>query len=165
MSRLAVNGAAPVWSAAWPKWPIYGERELVLLREVLESGHWAYDGPVEARFQEAFCALHTVQHGLTVANGTIALQLALEALDIGYGDEVIVPANTWQATAVRTRTMNCLPVLQAASQLKPQGARRSRGRLPLVASNSNATASRAKVSPSRMAPAEPSRNTARSWYL
>lgn len=111
MSRLAVNGAAPVWSAAWPKWPIYGERELVLLREVLESGHWAYDGPVEARFQEAFCALHTVQHGLTVANGTIALQLALEALDIGYGDEVIVPANTWQATAAACLDVNATPIL------------------------------------------------------
>lgn len=58
MSRLAVTGAAPAWSAPWPKWPIYGERELALLQEVLESGHWAYDGPVETRFQDAFCALH-----------------------------------------------------------------------------------------------------------
>lgn len=111
MNRLAVTGAAPVWSTTWPKWPIFGERELALLREVLESGHWAYDGPVEMRFQEAFCALHTVRHGLTVANGTIALQLALEALDIGYGDEVIVPANTWQATAAACLDVNATPIL------------------------------------------------------
>lgn len=50
MSRLAVNGAAPVWNAGWPKWPIFGEREQELLRTVLQSGHWAYDGPVEAQF-------------------------------------------------------------------------------------------------------------------
>jgi L-glutamine:2-deoxy-scyllo-inosose/3-amino-2,3-dideoxy-scyllo-inosose aminotransferase len=83
----------------------------MLLRQVLESGHWAYDGPVEARFQQAFCDLHTVKHGLTVMNGTIALQLALEALGIGYGDEVIVPANTWQATAAACLDVNATPIL------------------------------------------------------
>lgn len=46
-----------------------------------------------------------------MTNGTIALQLALEALDIGFGDEVIVPANTWQATAAACLDVNATPIL------------------------------------------------------
>jgi len=111
MQQLAVSGGSALWSQAWPKWPIFGEREAQLLQQVLESGRWAYDGPVEAEFQTAFCALQTARHGLTVANGTIALQLALEALDVGYGDEVIVPVNTWQATAAACLDVNAIPIL------------------------------------------------------
>jgi L-glutamine:2-deoxy-scyllo-inosose/3-amino-2,3-dideoxy-scyllo-inosose aminotransferase len=48
---------------------------------------------------------------LCVANGTVALQLALEALDVGAGDEVIVPALTWQATAAAALDINAVPIL------------------------------------------------------
>jgi L-glutamine:2-deoxy-scyllo-inosose/3-amino-2,3-dideoxy-scyllo-inosose aminotransferase len=109
--HLAVNGGTSLWSQGWPTWPIFGEREAKLLQQVLESGHWAYDGPVEAKFQRAFADFQTAKHGLTVSNGTIALQLALEALDIGYGDEVIVPVNTWQATAAACLDVNAIPIL------------------------------------------------------
>ncbi len=108
---LAVNGGTSLWSQAWPTWPIFGEREAKLLQQVLESGRWAYDGPVEAEFQRTFADFQTAKHGLAVSNGTIALQLALEALDIGYGDEVIVPANTWQATAAACLDVNAIPIL------------------------------------------------------
>lgn len=108
---LAINGGAAVWTEPWTRWPIYGEREAELLQQVLQSGHWAYDGPVETQFQDQFCALHGADHGLAVANGTVALQLALEALDIGYGDEVIVPVNTWQATAAACLDVNAIPIL------------------------------------------------------
>lgn len=111
MQQLAVNGGTALWSTAWPTWPIFGEREAKLLQQVLESGRWAYDGPVEAEFQQAFADFQTAKHGLTVSNGTIALQLALEALDIGYGDEVIVPINTWQATAAACLDVNAIPIL------------------------------------------------------
>jgi L-glutamine:2-deoxy-scyllo-inosose/3-amino-2,3-dideoxy-scyllo-inosose aminotransferase len=111
MGQLAVTGGMPVWSEAWPTWPIYGEREAELLRQVLESGHWAYDGPLELQFQRAFADYHTARHGICVTSGTIALQLALEALDIGVGDEVILPVNTWQATAIAVLDVNATPVL------------------------------------------------------
>jgi len=111
MASLVVTGGTPVWQHAWPSWPVFGNREAELLRTVLDSGNWAYDGPQEAKFQRAFADLQTARHGLTVANGTVALQLALEALDIGYGDEVIVPANTWQATAAACLDVNAVPIL------------------------------------------------------
>ena len=111
MTNLAVTGGTPVWNEGWPKWPIYGEHEAELLQQVLTSGKWAGDGPMEAQFQRGFADLHTARHGIAVNSGTMALQLALEALDIGVGDEVIVPVNTWQATAVAVLDVNAVPVL------------------------------------------------------
>jgi L-glutamine:2-deoxy-scyllo-inosose/3-amino-2,3-dideoxy-scyllo-inosose aminotransferase len=111
MGRLAVNGGTPVWQGTWPTWPIHGEREAELLQQALSSGRWAYDGPLEAHFQRAFADYHTAKHGVCVASGTVALQLALEALDIGYGDEVILPVNTWQATAIAVLDVNAIPIL------------------------------------------------------
>nr|HMN31730.1 DegT/DnrJ/EryC1/StrS family aminotransferase [Caldilineaceae bacterium] len=111
MGQLAVTGGQPVWTGAWPGWPIHGEREAELLRQVLESGRWAYDGPYETQFEGAFAGYHGAKHGICVTSGTVALQLALEALDIGFGDEVILPANTWQATAVAVLDVNAAPIL------------------------------------------------------
>lgn len=82
-----------------------------MLAEVLGSGRWAYDGPVESEFGRRFAELQTARYGLCVANGTVALQLALEALDIGVGDEVIVPGFTWQATVATVVDVNAMPVL------------------------------------------------------
>ncbi|MCL4858174.1 MAG: DegT/DnrJ/EryC1/StrS family aminotransferase [Caldilineaceae bacterium] len=111
MGVLAVDGGTPVWDKPWPTWPIYGEREATLLQRALDSGQWAYDGPLEAEFQRGFADYHTARHGVCVTSGTIALQLALEAADIGVGDEVILPANTWQATAVAVLDVNAIPIL------------------------------------------------------
>ena len=100
------------------RWPYFGPEELDALRTTLESGHWghvspdgAYVGDFEPKFERAFAELHTAEYGLCVANGTVALQLALEALDIGAGDEVIVPGLTWQATAGAVLDVNAVPVL------------------------------------------------------
>ncbi|MCK7479938.1 MAG: DegT/DnrJ/EryC1/StrS family aminotransferase [Candidatus Moduliflexus flocculans] len=54
---------------------------------------------------------HRSPHAFLVANGTVSMQLALEALGIGYGDEVIVPGLTWQATAAAVLDVNAVPVL------------------------------------------------------
>jgi L-glutamine:2-deoxy-scyllo-inosose/3-amino-2,3-dideoxy-scyllo-inosose aminotransferase len=82
-----------------------------LLGQVVQSGYWGFDGPLEAEFERRFAAYQDAEHGLCVANGTVALQLALEALDVGAGDEVIVPAITWQATAAAALDINAVPVL------------------------------------------------------
>jgi L-glutamine:2-deoxy-scyllo-inosose/3-amino-2,3-dideoxy-scyllo-inosose aminotransferase len=92
-------------------WPEHGEKERDALLRVLEGGHWAYDGPAQAEFEQRFAAVQGVRHVRAVANGTTALQLALEALDVGRGDEVIVPGLTWQATAAAVADVNALPVL------------------------------------------------------
>jgi L-glutamine:2-deoxy-scyllo-inosose/3-amino-2,3-dideoxy-scyllo-inosose aminotransferase len=98
-------------------WPIFGDEEARALNEVLESGTWGhagrdgYVGRFEPQFERAFADLQTARHGLCVVNGTVAVQLALEALDIGVGDEVIVPGLTWQATAGAVLDVNAEPVL------------------------------------------------------
>ncbi len=108
---VALGGARARPLADADVWPVSGPEELAALREVLESGRWAYDGPMEQRFERAFAAFQTAPHGLCVANGTVAVQLALEALDIGVGDEVIVPGLTWQATAAAVPDVNAVPIL------------------------------------------------------
>lgn len=78
--------------------PVTGEEEWQATREPLMSG-WLTSGPKVRQFEEMFAARHQVPHALAVTSATTALHLALVALDIGPGDEVIVPAFTWVATA------------------------------------------------------------------
>lgn len=113
MSKLAVNGGEPVRSPRrpWPVWPPATERAVELITEVVRSGKWAYDGPKEWEFANQFAEFSRARYCLTVANGTVAIQLALEALDIGAYDEVIVPGQTWQATAAACIDVNAIPIL------------------------------------------------------
>jgi len=78
--------------------PSLGDEEWQALREPIESG-WLTQGPKVAAFEKAFGARHGVKHAIAVTSATTGLHLALAALDIGPGDEVIVPAFTWVATA------------------------------------------------------------------
>jgi perosamine synthetase len=78
--------------------PVMGEDEWLALREPLMSG-WLTQGPKVAAFERAFAARHQVAHAIAVTSATTGLHLALAALGIGPGDEVIVPAFTWVSTA------------------------------------------------------------------
>ena len=78
--------------------PDTGEEEWQALRGPLESG-WLTQGPKVAAFEKAFAARHEVKHALATTSCTTALHLILAAMEIGPGDEVIVPAFTWVATA------------------------------------------------------------------
>ena len=78
--------------------PCTGEEEWLAVREPLESG-WLTQGSKVAAFENAFAERHQVRHALATTSCTTALHLALTALGIGPGDEVIVPAFTWVATA------------------------------------------------------------------
>jgi len=94
-----------------PQWPAEAGSERDGLDRVLASGQWAFDGPLEQEFETRFAELQTARFGLCVANGTVAIQLALEALDVGFGDEVVVPGFTWQATVAAVIDVNATPVL------------------------------------------------------
>ncbi len=114
MGKLAINGGKPlrdVHTAPWPKWPVWDKQDERLLVEVLNSGHWSYNGPKERQFNRAFADFVGTEYAISVANGTVAIQLALEACGIGWGDEVIVPGLTWQATAAAVLDVNATPIL------------------------------------------------------
>jgi len=78
--------------------PSTGDEEWQATREPLTTG-WLTQGPKVAAFEKAFAQRHQVKHAIAVTSATTGLHLALAALDIGPGDEVIVPAFTWVATA------------------------------------------------------------------
>jgi dTDP-4-amino-4,6-dideoxygalactose transaminase len=90
--------------------PDTGEAELEAVREVLESGALTM-GPKVLEFEQLVAAACGVEHAVAVANGTAALHLAVLALGIGEGDEVIVPAYTFPATASVVRLAGATPVL------------------------------------------------------
>lgn len=78
--------------------PSTGDEEWQAVREPLMSG-WLTQGPKVAAFEKRFRERHKVAHALATSNCTTGLHLILSALGIGPGDEVIVPAFTWVATA------------------------------------------------------------------
>jgi perosamine synthetase len=90
--------------------PVMGEEEWLALREPLETG-WLTQGPKVAAFEKAFAVRHKVEHALAVSSATTGLHLALAALGIGPGDEVIVPAFTWASTANCAVYCGATPVL------------------------------------------------------
>jgi perosamine synthetase len=78
--------------------PVTGIEEWEAVKEPLMSG-WLTSGPKVREFEQLFAEKHQVKHAMAVTSATTALHLALVALNIRQGDEVIVPAFTWVATA------------------------------------------------------------------
>ena len=102
--------------------PSLGDEEWQALREPLESG-WLTQGPKVAEFEQAFAERHQVEHALATTSCTTALHLAMTALGVGPGDEVIVPAFTWVATANAAVYCGATPVFvdvdEASYNLEP----------------------------------------------
>jgi dTDP-4-amino-4,6-dideoxygalactose transaminase len=100
--RLALLGGPPVRSRPFTRWPIFGAREHAELEDVLQSGSWGgFPSPNrKAReFAARFASFQGTRFAIPTSSGTTALEVALKALAIGPGDEVIVPAITFCATA------------------------------------------------------------------
>lgn len=89
--------------------PVTGEEEWLALREPLMNG-WLTQGPRVTEFERNFAARHGVEHAIATTSCTTALHLSLAALGIGPGDEVIVPAFTWVATANVVQYVGATPV-------------------------------------------------------
>jgi len=111
--RLAIHGGAPVRQRPWAAWPEYGDAERRALARVLESRSWGgHPSPnVEARaFASEFAAYCETRHAVPCANGTVALQLALQAARVEPGSEVVTTAYSFVATAGAVAAAGCVPV-------------------------------------------------------
>jgi len=107
---LKILGGPGTKTTPWPAWPQVTEREFEELGSVVR-GEWSYNAPKELQFKKTWAEYIGVKNAYLVANGTVSLQIILEALDIGVGDEVIVPGLTWQATAGAVIDVNAVPIL------------------------------------------------------
>jgi dTDP-4-amino-4,6-dideoxygalactose transaminase len=93
-------------------WPFHDADEIAAVTGVLASGQVNYwTGERGRAFEAAYAAHCGVRFGLGVANGTLALELALYGLGIGPGDEVVVPARTFIATAAAVAQRGARPVV------------------------------------------------------
>jgi len=111
MAELALAGGKKSKHKAFPIWPQYDEAERNALLEVLESRvWWRTPGTRTLAFEQEFAKFHGAKHGLAVTNGTAALEVAIAALGIGPGDEVIIPDFTFVATASAVLFTGALPV-------------------------------------------------------
>src|SRR5690349_7971281 len=108
---LAALGGTPIRAKPWPSWPVYDVAEEQALLRVLHSGKWGkLDGDEISRFEMRFADYVGARHAIAVCNGTVSLRIALMATGIRAGDEVIVPAYTFIATASAVLEANATPV-------------------------------------------------------
>jgi len=118
MAKLAINGGTPYRKDPFADWPIPNQRGEELLLRVYREKSWSYYGqgqPAELEFAQQFAQLHTAKYGWCVTNGTDTLKIALRALGVMPGDEVIVPALTWLATATAPLRVGAVTVFADVS--------------------------------------------------
>jgi dTDP-4-amino-4,6-dideoxygalactose transaminase len=110
--ELAIEGGKPSRELPFPSWPSFESDEIEAAASVLRSGKINYRTGEEGRlFEREFAAFAGCGYGVAVANGTVALELALQALGIGAGDEVVVPSRTFIASASCVVMRGAIPVI------------------------------------------------------
>jgi dTDP-4-amino-4,6-dideoxygalactose transaminase len=116
-NSLALKGGQPIATDAWAKWPRHDSKTVASLLEVLQSERWAitggYDGRIccEKRFAEKFARYHGQRYCIPVTSGTTALMVAMQAVGVHYGSEVIVPGLTWVACASSVASLGAIPII------------------------------------------------------
>ena len=116
MANLALNGGTAVRTKTYPSWPRGGYKEKQWLDKVLKSDRWFAglqgDDPeaLGTLLAKRFADLHTARHALPVSNGSVAIEVALRALDIRPGQEVIVPPYTFISTVTSVLMVGAVPV-------------------------------------------------------
>jgi len=114
MRNLAVFGGEPIRKENYPTWPVFDDRDIQAVADTIKSGRWGgfpYPGPNTQLFAEKFSKMVGGGYAVPMMNGTITMEVALRAAGIGWGDEVIVPAYTFQATAAAPMAAGAIPVI------------------------------------------------------
>ncbi len=114
ISELAILGGAKTRTEPYPQWPVWDQRDIDALTEVIKSGRWGgypYPGPKTAELARKFAELQGGGYAVPMANGTVTMEVALRAAEIGWGAEVIVPAYTFQATASAPMSAGAIPII------------------------------------------------------
>lgn len=110
--RLAVDGGQPVRTKPFAPWPFFEKDEIEAVTETLVSGKTNYwTGTQGRKFETEFAEFTGCNHAIALANGTAALELALYALGIGPGDEVIVTCRTFIASASCVIMRGAIPIV------------------------------------------------------
>lgn len=92
-------------------WPCFSKEEVVAVARVLRSNRVNYwTGQETRRFEEEFAAFADCEHAVALGNGTLALDAAMKALDIGPGDEVVVTPRTFIASISSVVSAGAVPV-------------------------------------------------------
>ncbi len=118
MPQLAILGGEPAaagLSESVPSWPPFDGTDRAVVAEAMRSGPWcrisgAEGGGEGVLFERTFADYQHAKHGLLVANGTVAIELALRACGVRPGDEVIVPALTFIASASAIACVGAIPI-------------------------------------------------------
>lgn len=113
MGKLAITGGKPIRKTPFTAWPAFTAEEARGVQKVLASRNWGgfpFPNKLADDFARKFAKFHGAKYGLAVANGTIAIEVALKAIGIEPGDEVIVPAYTWEGTVGPVLLLNAVPV-------------------------------------------------------
>src|ERR1700741_4444854 len=143
MGKLAITGGEAIRKKRFDPWPVFTEKEKAALDDVLTSHNWGgqpFPGKHADAFAAKFAAYHTAKYGQCVNTGTVAIQAALKAIDIRPGDEVLVPAYTWEGTVGPVLLVNAVPVFvdvdpntycMDAKQIEPLLTPKTRAILPV----------------------------------
>jgi dTDP-4-amino-4,6-dideoxygalactose transaminase len=129
VQRLAVAGGTPVRDVKarpWPQWPDGTDEDVAAVGEVIRSGHWnRWNGDRVTTLEAALQTYTGARRAVAVSSGTAALEVALKAVGIRPGDEVIVPAYTFAASATAVLQVGAIPifadVLAETANLDPTG--------------------------------------------
>lgn len=109
--RLALDGGTPVRTRPFPAWPqADGTERDNLLRALDQAGWWRADGHEVVEFEREFAEHEGAAAAVAVTNGTHALEVALLALGVGRGDQVVVPAHTFISTASAVQRIGAVAV-------------------------------------------------------
>ena len=108
--KLAVDGGPKAVTNKLVGWPKFDEKAIEAVTDVLRSGKVNYwTGPNGMEFEKKFAEWQGSKYAISVATGTAALHVALAALGIGPGDEVIVPSYTFIATSFSVVQAGAIP--------------------------------------------------------